>query len=152
MKHFVPPFLYYWSHLGPEQTSAAVTAILQTQLRLPPELRLRPSPPHRSASTPLPILTLCPFSSPASSPSRHQNIQIFCSKRRHFNTYCICLRICVCLCVCIAVLPRHSFPTEGGDSCQILGRGAPQTKCSLSVFHRQRFAHTHTHTRCGMKR
>lgn len=136
MKHFVPHFLYYWSHLGPEQTSAAVTAILQTQLRLPPELRLRLSSPHRSASTPLPFLPLCPFS----SPSRHQNIQIFCSS----VSVCVCVSLC-----CLATI----FPLKEATGArswveELLKLNVVCPSSIGSVSH----THTHTQSRCGMKR
>lgn len=32
MNHFEPQYLYYWSHTGPEQTSASVTPIIQILL------------------------------------------------------------------------------------------------------------------------
>lgn len=73
MNHFVPQFLYCRSHSGPEQTSAAVTPILQTQLRLPPELKLRPSPPHRSASTTLPSQHFAPPPFPPASTTTFQS-------------------------------------------------------------------------------
>lgn len=69
MNHFEPQYLYYWSHTGPEQTSAFVTPIIQILL-FPPtcSVQIHTNTHKPSVCTPglhLSSLPLCSLSPPS---------------------------------------------------------------------------------------